>query len=143
MGRKPYGERKPLNVEIGVRTRNIRDKAKYSREDFAELLDISPRFVYDYEVGASGISVETLKRFCELMGISSDRILWGDDSGAIPLEERMMHLDDETQRLLHKMLTTQLEIITLAKKLGKQEAEEEFRLKEQKTKKVHKILTRS
>lgn len=138
MGRKPYGERKPLNIEIGVRTRNLRDKAKYKREYFAELLGISPRFVYDYEVGASGISVETLKKFCEVMGVSSDRILWGEDTESIPLEERLMHLDEETQLLVHKLLTTQLEIIELSKKMGRAEAESEASLKVEKPKKAKK-----
>lgn len=84
------------------------------------------------------MSIPKLKKTCEVLGVSSDRILWDKDVDAIPLEERMMHLDEETQQLLHKMLTIQLEIIELSKKMGRAEAESEASLKVEKPKKAKK-----
>ena len=71
-------ERKPINLEIGQRIRDKREKLRLSRECLAERSGISPRFEADIERGIVGPSLTTLKRICEALGISSDSILWGD-----------------------------------------------------------------
>ena len=116
MARVPVGKRKPINLIIGMNARKYREQAGYTREKFAELIDVTPRFMYDYETGATGLSMTTLKKICEVLGISADRILWDKSTEPLPLEERMKFLDEETQRMLHKNLDTQLEIIERTKK---------------------------
>lgn len=119
MARATAENRKPINILIGGNIRKYRKEAGYTREKFAELIEVSPRFVYDSEVGASGISVTTLKKICEVLGISADKILWDKPTEPITLEERMKYLDEETQQMLHKNLDIQLEIIERTKKLCK------------------------
>ena len=72
-------ERKPINIQIGANIRKYRELCGYSREILAEKLGISPRFVANIEVGAVGVSPTTIKRACEVLGISADRLLWDDD----------------------------------------------------------------
>ena len=64
-----------LNVEIGKRVREQRVLMGYTREQFAEALDISERFATDIELGNRGMSFTTLINLCELLSVSSDYIL--------------------------------------------------------------------
>ncbi len=66
-----------LNVEIGKRVREQRVRMGYTREQFAEALDISSRFAADIELGSRGMSFSTLIRLCKLLSVSSDYILMG------------------------------------------------------------------
>ncbi|MBQ7794382.1 MAG: helix-turn-helix transcriptional regulator [Clostridia bacterium] len=116
MGRAPYGKRKEVNLIVGMNARRYREEAGYTREEFAELIDVVPRFMYDYEIGATGLSLTKLKKICEVLGISADRLLWDKTDEPITLDERLMHLDPETLELLHKNLISQLEIIEMARK---------------------------
>lgn len=62
---------------IGQRVREHREMLKYTREEFAEKLEITPRFVTDIEHGKKGMSIDTLIRICELLAVSADYIIWG------------------------------------------------------------------
>ncbi len=66
-----------LNVAIGKRVREQRTLLGYTREQFAEALDISERFATDIELGNRGMSFTTLIRLCKLLSVSSDYILMG------------------------------------------------------------------
>ena len=44
-------------MAIGSRIRTQREYLGYTREQFAELLDVTPKFCSDIELGAKGISV--------------------------------------------------------------------------------------
>ena len=46
-----------LNIEIGKRIRAEREKKGWSREAFAERLNMSSSFVYDLEHGKSGPAI--------------------------------------------------------------------------------------
>lgn len=62
---------------MGIRVREHREKLNYTREEFAEKLDISARFVTDIELGKKGMSIDTLIKICELLSVSADYIIWG------------------------------------------------------------------
>ena len=47
-------------AEIGGRIRRQREYLGYTREQFAELLEVTPKFCSDIELGAKGMSVPTL-----------------------------------------------------------------------------------
>lgn len=63
--------------EIGERIQKYRKLAGYSREKFAELVDISAGFCSDIENGNSGLSLETLLRISNTLGISCDILIKG------------------------------------------------------------------
>jgi len=102
--------RKPINIQIGSNIRKYRELCGYSRETLAEKLGISPRFVANIEVGAVGVSPSTMKRACEVLGISADRLLW-DDETDLGLDERMKHIPKEYAVFLHRSILAQIEMI--------------------------------
>ena len=55
----------------------MRIKCGYTREQLAELADISPKFLYEIEIGNKGFSAKTLSMLAEQLNISSDYILFG------------------------------------------------------------------
>ena len=72
-------------TEIGGRIRRQREYLGYKREQFAEMIDVTPKFCADIENGVKGMSVPTLCRIAETLRLSADYILWGRDSREDPL----------------------------------------------------------
>ena len=67
-------------VSIGGRIRRQREFLGYTREQFAELLDVTPKFCSDIELGVKGMSVQTLCRISEVLRLSTDFILFGREN---------------------------------------------------------------
>ena len=104
---------------IGKRLREKREQAGYTREQFAELCDISSRFVANIESGTSSLSLDTLLSFCLILSCSSDSLLfgetvdptvWGDTVGKIE------HLDIKYKKSFDHLLNGVLETIVAANK---------------------------
>lgn len=68
-----------IDASIGQRIRYLREKNNYSREFFAEKIQISSKFLYEIENGKKGFSVEILLRITMALNISCDYILTGTD----------------------------------------------------------------
>lgn len=64
-------------VAIGARIRTQREQFGYTREAFAEMLDITPKFCADIELGNKGMSVQTLCNISSVLKLSTDYILFG------------------------------------------------------------------
>jgi transcriptional regulator with XRE-family HTH domain len=62
---------------IGYRVRRQRELLGYTREHLAELLDITPKFCSDIELGVKGMSVPTLIRVSRALKLPTDYILFG------------------------------------------------------------------
>lgn len=62
---------------IGARVRKQREYFGYTREEFAEMLGITPKFCADIELGNKGMSVQTLCKISETLKLSADYILFG------------------------------------------------------------------
>ena len=67
-------------VEIGKRIRNQREFLGYTRETFAEKIDVTPKFCSDIELGIKGMSVSTLCRISKVLNLSVDYILFGEEN---------------------------------------------------------------
>lgn len=63
---------------MGARIRKQREYMKLTREQLAELLDVTPKFCADIELGNKGISVQTLCRLSNVLRLSTDYILFGE-----------------------------------------------------------------
>ena len=70
--------------EIGLRIRRQREFLGYTREQFAEMIDITPKFCSDIELGVKGMSVPTLCRVAEVLQLSADYILAEVETAADP-----------------------------------------------------------
>lgn len=67
-------------VAIGKRIRNQRESLGYTREVLAEKIDVTPKFCSDIELGIKGMSVSTLCRISNVLNLSVDYILFGDET---------------------------------------------------------------
>ena len=71
-----------LYVEVIVlhtRIRKAREEKGYTREKFAEKLDVSVSYLAELERGRTGISVKMLIKVCNVLGLSSDYVLFGEE----------------------------------------------------------------
>ena len=71
-----------LYVEVIVlhtRIRKAREERGYTREKFAEKLDVSVSYLAELERGRTGISVKMLIKVCNVLGLSADYVLFGEE----------------------------------------------------------------
>ena len=64
--------------EIGIRIRRQREFLGYTRDDMSEQLSVSVNFCRDIEIGAKGMSVQTLAKLSNILKLSLDYILLGE-----------------------------------------------------------------
>ena len=107
-------EKKELNVFIGSQIKIERNRVGLTREQLAEMIDVTPRFIADVERGSVGISVPTLKKICEVLKISSDKLIWGETTSA-SIDDRLRFLDSDCIEIIDKTVQCQLELIELLK----------------------------
>ena len=63
--------------QIGARIRKQREYMGFTREQFAELLDVTPKFCSDIELGVKGMSIPTLCKISRILRLPTDYILFG------------------------------------------------------------------
>lgn len=78
--------------EMGNRIRRQRELLGYSREQLAEKLDVSTKFCSDIEIGVKGVSIQTLAKLTDLLGLSADNILFGECTPENSMELEMLSL---------------------------------------------------
>lgn len=64
-----------------TRIRKAREDAGYTRERFAELLDVSVSYMAEVERGRTGVSVKMLVKICDVLGLSADYVLFWRAAG--------------------------------------------------------------
>lgn len=67
-----------LYKEAGVRIKELRKERGYSREQLAEMCEISSKFLYEIEKGKKGFSVHTLVRISKSLEVNCDYIIYGE-----------------------------------------------------------------
>ena len=88
------------------RIRKAREDLGYTREKFAELLDVSVSYMAEVERGRTGISVKMLVKICNVLGLSADYVLFGEARGEDTLLlDRIKRLDRKYLPLLNNMIT--------------------------------------
>ena len=104
-------KKKDVNVQIGARVREARERSKMTQEGLAEKLDCSPQFISDLERGVVGLSIPTLKGLCLTLGISSDSILFDKtpERGYAAIEEKCRSLSDKQFKLLSEIIEKYIE----------------------------------
>jgi transcriptional regulator with XRE-family HTH domain len=91
-----------LMEQIGKRLRGSREQLKYTREQFAEQVGISPQFLAEIENGKKGMLADTLYKLCNRFNFSADYLLFGkitSDEASNPIinpikntQERKRHI---------------------------------------------------
>lgn len=92
---------------IGLRIRQQRTFLNMSREELAKKISITPTFLADIELGTKGFSLKSLNRFCEVLKMSSDAILYGprEHSKYASLLELLERSPQDKIEYAEKMLT--------------------------------------
>ena len=68
------------DIRVGERIRELREVQNYTREAFAEKIDISAKFLYEIETGKKGFSADTLGRISMALSVSCDYIMFGEET---------------------------------------------------------------
>ncbi len=69
-----------FKIRLGKRIMNLRLKKKFTREYLAEKVDISPKFLYEIEMGKKGCSSYILQRLSNALGVSADYLIHNEKS---------------------------------------------------------------
>ena len=97
-----------------TRIRHAREQQGYTREQFAEKLDVSVSYLAELERGRTGISVKMLMKVCDLLGLSADYVLFGEERSADALLLDKIHrIDERYIPLLNKVIS---ELLSLTKR---------------------------
>lgn len=91
------------NAEAGERIRKLREMQNCTREEFAGKAEISPKFLYEIEIGKKGFSADTLCRIARALSVSCDYIMFGEEKGYQSAEKIAGVLEGLNQFQLRKM----------------------------------------
>jgi len=95
-------------IEIGQRLRERRKELSLTREEFAELADISVGFYAQLEVGTSQMSIDTLIKISKSMHLPMEYILFGTEypnSDADAVIDMLNHCTPAEIKLAKRVLT--------------------------------------
>lgn len=108
-------EKKEVNIQIGRRIHEARERAGYTQEKLAEKIEVSVQYISDLERGVVGASLQTMIRICHTLSVSSDYILMGhtDESAPFDFTERLRGLSPEERRLMEANINLMLEAFQL------------------------------
>ena len=88
-----------------MRIRKAREDLGYTREKFAEKLDVSVSYLAELERGRTGISVKMLVKVCNVLGLSADYVLFGAERQDDALRLDTIHrIDEKYLPLLDKVI---------------------------------------
>lgn len=109
--------KKNINDGIGLRIRDQREYMHLTREQFAEMIEISPQFLAGIECGKKGMSFTTLEKICRCLGVSCDYIVLGKtaDSDSSNLKEMINSIDEEYLPLAEELLMAFIKTIAKAR----------------------------
>ena len=97
-----------------MRIRKAREDMGYTREKFAEKLDVSVSYLAEVERGRTGISVKMLVKVCNVLGLSADYVLFGTDRTEDTVRmDAIRRIDPKYLALLDKIITELLAISAL------------------------------
>lgn len=115
-------EKKPLNIEIGLRIKKYREAAGLTQESFAELIGLGVKHVSAMECGSVGVSLSTLQKVSTVLSIPADSLLF--DAPSIPeqpdqnaeiqfIVSRLSRLSPNKFKVVKSILDKVLEALTM------------------------------
>ena len=88
-----------------TRIRKAREDMGYTREKFAEKLDVSVSYLAELERGRTGISVKMLIKVCNVLGLSADYVLFGSERTEDEMRlNAIQRIDEKYLPLLDKVI---------------------------------------
>ena len=111
--------KKKINVEVGLTIQEMREEAGYTQEKLSELIEITPNHLSAIERGASGVSLETLRKICRILGVSADDILFGkreESRRSEFLARQISEVPEECKPQVDKVISGILEMAELMRR---------------------------
>lgn len=95
-----------LTVELGLRVRRRREELGFTREQLAEMCDLSTNFLAEIELGKKNMSTKSLYKVARALNLSADYIVFGEQAGAdrTKFEEMLAELSKEDRDLAEDIL---------------------------------------
>ncbi|MDE5994970.1 MAG: helix-turn-helix domain-containing protein [Oscillospiraceae bacterium] len=90
--------------EIGSRIKSERKRQGISQEKLAEMINVSPHYIYEIERGIKAMSLETLINITRALKMSADYLIFGSLSNmpnapdSRSLADRLGALDEEQRQ---------------------------------------------
>ena len=83
-------------IEMGNRIKVERKSRGISQEILAELINVTPHYIYEIERGLKSMSLETLVNVSKALQLSADYILFGDrQDETVALYEQLQTIDKD------------------------------------------------
>lgn len=100
--------------DIGFRIKQCRRLKRLTQEEFAEITDLSPHYIYEIERGSKAMSLPTMGRILDALEISADYLLYGEEAKgyagppsdrlSVIIEELPLHRRDNLAEILSVIL---------------------------------------
>ena len=103
---------------LGQRIKEERLRYNYSREVFAELVDITPQHLFNVESGRRRLSYEKLARVCEILNVTADYLLFGHPDSSVNTSKivgLLKTLDPKHLEFAEELIITYIKGINLEK----------------------------
>lgn len=113
-------DRKEENIRIGSQIKTARESAGLTQEKFAERVSLAAKNVSAIERGAAGFSIPVLIRMCDVLGVSSDEILFGVNldthpkNDTISITKRLERLTPEQFEIAKTIINKLFEAFAIA-----------------------------
>lgn len=109
-----------ITFDIGNRIRAERERFKYTREQLAELIKISPQFLSSIENGSRGMSFSTLQKICEVLNVPADYILFGKmmNNNIDEINKLVSGIDKKYLPIIEDLIRSYIKTIVLTKNLN-------------------------
>lgn len=88
-------------AEIGSRIKAERKRQGISQERLAEMISVSPHYIYEIERGIKAMSLETLINITRALKMSADYLIFGSMQNApdsSSLADRLSVMDEEQRK---------------------------------------------
>ncbi|MBQ9926549.1 MAG: helix-turn-helix transcriptional regulator [Lachnospiraceae bacterium] len=79
--------------DVGERIKLLRESNNYTRDGFAEKVGISPKFLYEIEMGRKGFSADTLVKISKAVSVSCDYIMLGTKVNSKVMDDVVCELE--------------------------------------------------
>ena len=99
---------KQINLTVGANIQKARESARLTQEQLSERIGIGSTSLSAIERGVVGVSLTTMRNICEVLSVSSDTILFGDQAeknDVQRLTERLERLTPEQFEVADAMLS--------------------------------------
>lgn len=99
-------------IELGARLKQCRKKKHLTQENLAELINVSPHYIYELERGMKSMSLSTLVDLSTALDVSADYLLFGKyDYSVYPQKDNLNLLLDNIPWKKRKNIAEVLELL--------------------------------